>query len=75
MGYLNQSVGFNVEEAALEEGFDDGLNYAFTYMSVRCSPPAPMVVLGEVAEMLPPDPGVTDWETRYEVTTRPNSTL
>ncbi|CAM6006070.1 unnamed protein product [Sphagnum balticum] len=59
--YLDQSVGFNIEEAVLEEErFDDGLNCAFTHMSVRCNPPATMVVLREVAEMLPPDTVVTE---------------
>jgi hypothetical protein len=62
--YLNQRVGFDVQNAVLEDPIDDGLTRAFTHMSIRCNPQAPMVVPREVAEMLPPDPTVIEWETR-----------
>jgi hypothetical protein len=62
--YLNQRVGFNVQNAVLEDPTDDGLTRAFTHMSIRRNPLAPMVIPREVADILPPDPMVIEWENR-----------
>jgi hypothetical protein len=66
--YNNQAVRFNVQDAYLESDItDDGLNRAFTHMSIRYIPSAPKEVPREVMERgVAADPEIAAFERQFK---------
>ena len=60
--YRDQLVRFNVQDAFLESNVsDDGLTRAFTHMSIRCNPGAPVPVSEEfMQQFYAQDPDIID---------------
>jgi hypothetical protein len=66
--YINHIVRFNVQDAFLESDIsDDGLTWAFTCISIRYNPGAPIEVPNEVMERLfVADPDIVDLERQFK---------
>lgn len=65
--YLNHRVGFNTQDAYLEEEpSDDGLTRAFTHMSIRCNPEVPNEIPKSELDRLPADPEIVELSRRVQ---------
>lgn len=66
--YLNQRVGFNVQDAYLErDPSADGLTRVFTHMSIRCNPEVPKAIPKSELETLEKDPDVIELSRRVRL--------